>query len=137
MTIALVRATEWLESYVQAWTTYDAAAIGALFSVDVVYHPNPFVEPLHGRDAVVAFWLNDRDTPGTYSASYASFLTDGAVVMAAGQSRYYADAGQTELRTVFENVFLLRFDADSACIEYREWYMERPTHTIEAEAPAP
>jgi hypothetical protein len=26
----------------------------------------------------------------------------------------------------YDNLFLLRFDADGRCQEYREWYMQKP-----------
>jgi hypothetical protein len=30
------------------------------------------------------------------------------------------------VRAEYSNVFLLRFDAQMRCREYREWYMRRP-----------
>jgi hypothetical protein len=30
------------------------------------------------------------------------------------------------LREVFDNCFVMRFDADGRCREFTEWYMKRP-----------
>jgi hypothetical protein len=56
---------EWLDGYVRAWGSYDPDEIGALFSQDAVYAYNPFDEPVRGREAIVASWLDDRDELGT------------------------------------------------------------------------
>ena len=44
----------WLDAYVEAWRSNDAAAIARLFSQDVRYFYGPYAEPVVGRDAVVA-----------------------------------------------------------------------------------
>ena len=61
--IDLQSVQKWLDDYVAAWKSYDAAAIGALFSEDANYRYNPFDEPVKGREAIVAGWLENRDTP--------------------------------------------------------------------------
>ena len=45
-------------------------------------------------------WLSERDEPGSWEAHYEG--------------------------RVFSNLWQLRFDADSHCAEYVEWYMEHP-----------
>jgi len=115
----------WLDAYVQAWVTYDAGAIGALFADDAVYYDAPYAEPSRGRDAIVASWLGNRDAPGTYRAHYAPILISGDMAVANGRS-YYTLADGTTPRAEFDNVFVLRFDGDGRCVEYREWYMQAP-----------
>ena len=114
----------WLDGYSQAWGTYDPADIGALFSQDAVYFDNPFDEPARGREAIVAYWLEDRDPPGTYEGIYRPLLVAGDQAVARGVSRYFNTDGTVEKE--FDNVFLLRFDAEGRCREYREWYMRKP-----------
>ena len=114
----------WLDAYVEAWRTYDPARIGALFTEDATYG-GPFDEPVRGRDAIVADWLDNRDAPGTYDGAYEPIAVDGDLAVARGHSRYYAADGRT-LETEFANIFVLRFAADGRCAEYREWWMERP-----------
>jgi hypothetical protein len=59
----------WLDAYVDAWRSYDSAAIGELFGAGATYAFHPYDEPLRGRDAIVAEWLGDRDEPGSWEAS--------------------------------------------------------------------
>ena len=117
----------WLDGYSRAWGTYDPTEIGALFSSDAVYHFEPYSEPARGREAIVAAWLEDRDEAGTYEGSYRPVLVAGDQAVARGTSRYFDTNGSVDRE--FDNLFLLRFDADGRCAEYREWYMRRPEPT--------
>jgi ketosteroid isomerase-like protein len=114
----------WLDGYSQAWGTYDPEEIGALFSDDAVYFYDPFHEPVRGREAIVADWIKDRDDAGTYEGSYRPVLVAGDQAVARGYSRYFDTNGS--VRDEYDNLFLLRFDADGRCAEYREWYMRKP-----------
>jgi hypothetical protein len=114
----------WLDGYSQAWGTYDADEIGALFSDDAIYFYNPFDDPVRGREAIVASWLEDRDETGTYEGRYRPVLVAGDQAVARGYSRYFDTNGTVAQE--FDNLFLLRFDADGRCAEFREWYMQKP-----------
>jgi hypothetical protein len=114
----------WLDGYSRAWETNDPAEIGALFSEDAVYHYDPFDEPVRGREAIVASWLEDPDPPGTYQSRYRPLLVAGDRAVANGVSRYLHADGSLDKE--YDNLFLLRFDAAGRCAEYREWYMRRP-----------
>ncbi len=126
-------AQQWLDQYVAAWLSYDADAVGALFSDDVRYRYHPDGDPVVGREAVVASWLGDpgtpdastRDEPGTYEASYTPVAVDGDVVVATGSSTYYTAPGGPVER-VFDNCFVMRFDADGRCRDFIEYYNQRP-----------
>jgi ketosteroid isomerase-like protein len=127
------RAQDWLDRYVAAWKSYDAAEIGALFSDDASYRFYAYAEPVVGRDAVVTAWVGDsdgdtastRDAPGTYDASYAPVAVDGDIVVATGTSTYYDEPGGRVTR-VYDNCFLMRFDAAGQCAEFTEYYTKRP-----------
>jgi uncharacterized protein (TIGR02246 family) len=114
----------WLDRYSQAWATYDPEKIGALFSEDAVYAYNPFDEPVRGRKAIVASWLEDPDERGAYDSSYRPVLVAGDQAVARGYSRYLNSNGT--VADEYDNLFLLRFDADGRCVEFREWYMQKP-----------
>jgi hypothetical protein len=116
---------DWLEAYVSAWKTYDPAAIGRLFSEEAAYRYHPYDAPVQGRDAIVASWLADRDSAGTYDGHYQAILVEGDEAAASGRSQYFEADGVT-LRAEFYNLFLLRFDHDGRCADFCEWYMERP-----------
>ena len=109
----------WLDAYMAAWRSYDADEIRALFSKDASYAYHPWDAPLQGADAVVASWLENRDEPGSWAASYAPALIDGNAATARGETRY--TDGQH-----FSNLFELEFDDDGRCTRFTEWYLEQP-----------
>jgi hypothetical protein len=110
----------WLDAYVDAWRTYDEAAIADLFSADATYAYHPYdAEPLRGREAILRNWLEEPDESGSWEAAYRPLLIDGDRAAATGETRY-AD-GRT-----FSNLFVLRFDPDGRCAEFVEWFMEQP-----------
>jgi ketosteroid isomerase-like protein len=111
----------WLDAYVEAWRSYDEAAIRALFADDVTYVYHPYDEPLIGPAAIVESWLGDRDEPGTWEASYAPALLDGDTAIAKGETRYTVRGG-----AVFSNLFELDFDAAGRCTRFVEWYLQHP-----------
>jgi hypothetical protein len=123
----------WLGSYVEAWKTYDPDLIGALFADDIKYRYHPYDDPVVGRQAVVASWVGEsdtpgvsaRDAPGTYEADYAAIAVDGDVAVATGVTTYYEAPGGSVDR-VFHNCFVMRFNGAMRCSEFTEWYMERP-----------
>jgi len=120
----------WLEAYVDAWKTYDPVAIGNLFSEDAVYRYHPYDEPVRGRDAIVASWLEQPDSSGTYDGHYQVDLIDGDRAASRGRSLYFEADGVTQ-KAEWYNLFLLRFDQDGRCSDFCEWYMERPVHKTE------
>lgn len=129
MTHADVQA--WLDRYVDAWASFDAAAIGDLFSADAEYRYQPWGEPAIGREAIVNDWLNpagnadNRDKPGTWSAHYEPFAVDGKRAVAIGESAYYSDATQATEQRRYWNSWLLEFDDDGRCRSFVEYYMQR------------
>ena len=122
MTHAEVQA--WLDRYVAAWRSNDAAQIGDLFSEDARYRYYAYGEWTQGRDAIVAGWLEDPDDPASWEAHYEPFAVDGERAVAVGTSRYEATADQPD-RT-FWNCYLMRFAADGRCSEFTEYYMREP-----------
>jgi ketosteroid isomerase-like protein len=121
-------AQDWLRRYVAAWKNYDRADIAALYSADATYQYHPFDQPVRGRDAIVDSWLEDpRDEPGTYDAAYAPVALAGDLVISNGRSRYFGP--DRNVIREYDNIFVMRFDADGRCREFREWYMPRRGQT--------
>jgi ketosteroid isomerase-like protein len=124
----------WLQAYVEAWKSYDRDQIGALFAEDVTYRYHPYDNPIVGREAVVESWLGEgehagastRDEEGTYDAEYHAVAVDGDSAVATGSSSYRASPGGP-VEKVFDNCFVMRFDADGRCAEFTEWYIQRPS----------
>ena len=112
---------QWLAAYSKAWVSYDPQAIGELFSADATYYYNPYDEPVRGREAIVANWLEDRDPAGRYKGEYQPVVVEGNRAATRGESRYFAEDGKT-LEREYHNLFLLTFDDEGRCSEFREWY---------------
>ena len=110
----------WLQAYIQAAKSYDEKAIGELFSEDATYAPNPFYKPIRGRDAIVAYWLENSGQKGIYDAEYEPLLIEGNRAVTHGRSRYFEPDGKT-LKFEWDNIFVLQFDEQGRCNEYREW----------------
>lgn len=121
------RFQRWLDDYVAAWRSYDPEAIGALFSEDAEYRYHPWdADPVKGRAAIVASWLDDRDDPDMWTATYRPWSVSGDGAVAVGVSRYLAEDGESVVRE-YHNVFLCRFDSDARCHEFTEHYLRRDT----------
>jgi hypothetical protein len=114
---------DWLNRYVRAWETYEPAAIGDLFNEHATYSYHPYDEPVVGREAIVASWLKDPDTPDTYQGQYEPVAIDGNVAVVNGRSRYFQDSSRAELTKEWDNVFVIRFDKDGRCLSFREWWV--------------
>lgn len=114
----------WIDAYLDAWRTYDPAAIGDLFAERVTYRYQPYRPPFEGRAAVVDTWLDDKDAPGSWTARLEPFTVDGDRAVVVGECRYLEPDGSQ--RTVFFNVWLITFDADGRCLDFVEYWREPP-----------
>ena len=129
MTYDAVR--RWIDAYIAAWTSYEPAAIGDLFSEDAEYRYYPASEPFRGRDGIVAAWLNPsgiastRDEPGTWEASYEPWAIEGDRAVIVGWTRYWTDATRAHEKHVYDNAYFVEFDAAGRCRRYTEFYVSR------------
>ena len=111
----------WLDAYIAAWSSYDAAEIAGLFTDDATYRYDPFSEPVVGGAAIAADWLEDRDAPGSWEAEYRPFVVDGDRAVGVGETRYPLEGKR------YGNAYVLEFAADGRCSAFTEWYYrERP-----------
>lgn len=115
----------WLAAYLRAWETYVPDMIGDLFTEDATYAYHAFEEPVRGRLAIVASWLENKDALGTYEGQYEPVAIEGDLAVAHGRSRYFKDATKAELVREYDNLFLIRFDDRGRCRSIQEWYMIR------------
>ena len=115
----------WLDRYVELWRNPDPLAIGELFSEDVVYRHGAYAPPIVGRAALVEHWLADPDPDGSWEVDWRVELVGDEMAAVSGTTTYNALA-RPGYEGEYSNVFLLRFDADGRCAEFREWWMPRP-----------
>lgn len=116
----------WLDGYVEAWKTYDPDKIATLFADDVEYryHPNDQGDDvLHGRAAVVANWLENKDPEGTVDAKYSPLAIDGDTYVAHGHSDYFDGPGGP-LRDQYFNVYECRFNDKGECTLFIEYWIQ-------------
>ncbi|HET8567408.1 MAG TPA: nuclear transport factor 2 family protein [Candidatus Limnocylindria bacterium] len=115
----------WLDAYIEAWRTYDPERIAALFTEDATYKYHPLdTEPVAGREAIVAAWLENRDDPASWSAEYHPLAFDGDLAVAHGLTQYAADEAAGRPARLYANIWVMRFAPDGRCREFIEWYME-------------
>ena len=116
----------WLNAYVVAWKSYDQSAIADLWSVDAVWH-YPFQTRAFGRNEIVDEWMSERDAfvGEMFDAHYEPVSIDGQTVVAHGRTVFF-DSTTGEVEAAYDNVWILRFDADGRCSEFHEWYAGRP-----------
>ena len=115
----------WLKRYVDAWHSNDREQIGDLFAEDAEYRFYPYEEPRRGREAIVDAWFEEPDEARTFEAEYRPVAVDGQVAVAVGRSSY-RDEPDGEIKRVYENCFVMRFEDDGRCREFTEWFMLQP-----------
>jgi len=115
----------WLADYIDAWRSSDRQAILDLFSENATYSYGPYREPIRGREAITDNWLEGPDAPDSWDADYTPIAVDGDTAVVHGRSRYFND-DRTSLRTEYDNIFVIRFDAEGRAREFSEWFVEKP-----------
>jgi len=113
----------WVQGYERAWSSNDPADIGALFTDDAMYRFRPEDEPLRGRDAIVAQWIQNKDEPDDYAYKLVDVLAvDGDVGFVYGITDYFTDPRRT-----YSNLWVIRLADDGRCADFTEWYMKHRT----------
>ena len=126
MTLDSKAVAAWLDAYLRAWESNDPEAIGTLFSDNATYAYHPWdTEPLRGRAAIVAGWLEHQDAPGSYAASFEPLAIDGDLAVATGRTQYFSSTGAVERD--YYNCWVMRFDDRGQCSAFTEWFMQAPT----------
>ena len=64
----------------EAWPTGDAAALGRFFDEDAEYRNGP-LEPVRGREAIVASLTQQMALGGAVDADIINVISDGSIVM--------------------------------------------------------
>jgi hypothetical protein len=118
----------WLDAYVEAWKSYDEAAIADLWTEHAVW-VKPFGIRATGRAAITAEWMEERHLfeAGGYDAAYEPIAIDAGIVVTHGRTLFF-DPDTGVRRGEFDNVWVLRFGPDGRCSEFHEWYAGRPEH---------
>lgn len=116
----VARYESWVRRYVSAWESNDADEVGSLFSPDARYFTEPYAAPKVGREAIVADWLERKDTPGDWTFEFEVLIATDEIGIVRGTTRY-----KTSGRT-YENMWEIRLADDGSAREFVEWWMLVP-----------
>lgn len=109
----------WVEAYRRAWESNDPGDIAALWTEDAAYYRRPDDDPVRGRDAIVAEWLEIADAAGETAFEYEVLAHGDGVGFVRGWTTYL-----TEPPTEYSNLWVIRLAADGRAHEFTEWWME-------------
>jgi hypothetical protein len=115
---------EWIDRYVEAWTSNDAEAIGALFTDEARYYTHPYREPWKGRDAIVKGWTENPDPPGSWAAEYRALAVAENTGVVRGNTKYFKADGSVDKE--YANIFVVEFDPQGRCTEFTEFFVKKP-----------
>jgi uncharacterized protein (TIGR02246 family) len=116
-------ATAWVDGYVRAWRSNEPDDIAALFTDDARYLASPGGDAVVGRDAIVAWWLENADGPDDTTFSFHVIGVDGSRAFVQGATTYRATDDQPE-RT-YDNLWVIDLSDDGRASSYTEWYIRR------------
>jgi limonene-1,2-epoxide hydrolase len=71
---------DFMTAFIEAWPTGDATTLSRFFSEDAQYCNGP-LQPVHGREAIMAELARMMSLGGEVEADIRHFLSDDAVVM--------------------------------------------------------
>jgi SnoaL-like domain len=110
----------WLEEYGRAWMGRDARAAAELYTVDGTYQVTPFVEPMRGRAAILAYWTHVAETERDIEFGYEVL----AVTAGIGIARWWTSfvIVPQGLETRLDGIFVIELDAEGRCRSLREWW---------------
>jgi ketosteroid isomerase-like protein len=109
----------WIDAYRAAWESNDPEAIGALFTADGVYRPEPW-ETWTGREEIVAGWLQHADAPGDAEFQWWHLARDGDLWTIEARTAYPG------LGRDYANLWLIELDDEGRARGFAEWWKQLP-----------
>ncbi len=129
-----VALNDWLGSYGRAWQTKDPVAFSELFSAEAAYYWGPFREPQRGRQAIASAVRAAFSRQSEVHFSY-KILAGSAAPYVAHWTCEFTRISSGRRITV-DGIFVLRFDDQGHCEEFREWWhSDEPESSSIAAAP--
>jgi hypothetical protein len=112
------RLDDWMEAYIEAWTTNDEHDIEALFTTDAVYDPQTADGEQHGPAEIIEWWQDINDNPDNWDFEWMPLVETEEMAIVTGTTRYLNPPA------TYRNLFVIRFDDDGRCTDFTEWYIE-------------
>ncbi|WP_417564534.1 nuclear transport factor 2 family protein [Microbacterium sp.] len=108
---------EWLDGYVRAWRSKDAADVRAIFTDDAEYLFQPDdPEPALGIDAIVEMWADEERSEPQFA--FEVLIEDERLGIIKGHVDY---PGYDS----YSNLWEVWFAPDGRAKRFVEWYMKR------------
>jgi hypothetical protein len=112
------RLDDWMEAYLEAWTSNDEHDIAALFTPDAVYDPQTAHGEQHGLAEIVEWWQDIDDKPNNWDFEWMPLVETEDIAVVTGRTRYLSPPA------TYRNLFVIRFDEDGRCTDFTEWWIE-------------
>jgi hypothetical protein len=112
------RLDDWMDDYLDAWSSNDPQGIAELFNVDAVYDPQTADGELHGRSEIVEWWRGLEDDPDNWDFEWMPLVESEEIAVVTGITRYL------DPPATYRNLFVIKFDSDGLCRDFTEWYIE-------------
>lgn len=123
----------WLQAYGKASQENNAKASSELFTQDALYFETPFDEPITGREAIYKYWLRGAQTLQDKESTYQILSVKDNFGIARWQSKFTNK--ETGKRYALDCLFLVEFDEQGLCCEFREWWHLQSIKGSSEEAP--
>jgi hypothetical protein len=109
------RAQEWLDGYIAAWRSKDAADVRAIFTDDAEYWFRPDdPDPVRGIDAIVEMWGDDEPPNPRYA--FEVLIEDDRLGIVKG----FVDYPDHQY---YSNLWEIWFAPDGRAEKFVEWFM--------------
>lgn len=108
----------WVNGYIKAWYSNVPDDIGRLFARNGRHFTEPFREPWHGREEIIAEWLAHKDEPGTFTFDYQVLGVSDNTGFVRCWTRYLEPPAE------YSNLWVIRLNEQGECEEFIEWWMK-------------
>jgi len=112
------RLDDWMDGYIEAWTSNDRFDIAALFAPAAVYDPQTADGERHGHEEIISFWQEIGDEPDNWDFEWQPLVETDDLAVITGTTRYQDPPAS------YRNLFVIRFEPDGRCRDFTEWYIE-------------
>jgi hypothetical protein len=121
--IDTARIDEWLARYRSAWASDDPDEIAGLFSADVRYFTAPYRDAISGREAVQAWWREEKESQIPWTFEYEVIAREDDRHVVRGITRYPEGEQGVGHAEVFHNLWLVTVAEDGRASEFIEYWM--------------
>jgi ketosteroid isomerase-like protein len=114
---------DWLARYRLAWSTDDREQIATLFTDDVRYFTTPYRQPLEGREAVIAYWLGEKESGIPWTFVPEVVAREGALHVVRAVTTYPQGGDGHGDPEVYHNLWLVTLTHEGRANEFVEYFM--------------